>query len=113
AVRRYVELAHRRPAGEVLYAFLRESGMLGRLAGSDSGAAEEALGNIARFFDIVRAQSALLADDRAAFLARHLGTLIDAGDDPATADLDPDADAVAVLTVHKAKGLEFPVVFLP
>jgi DNA helicase-2/ATP-dependent DNA helicase PcrA len=47
------------------------------------------------------------------FVAQHLQTLIDAGDDPATADLDPDADAVAVLTVHKAKGLEFPVVYLP
>jgi DNA helicase-2/ATP-dependent DNA helicase PcrA len=46
-------------------------------------------------------------------VARHLQTLIDAGDDPPTADLDPDADAVAVLTVHKAKGLEFPVVYLP
>ena len=47
------------------------------------------------------------------FVAGHLQTLIEAGDDPATADLDPDADAVAVLTVHKAKGLEFPVVYLP
>ena len=112
-VKRYVELAHQRPAGEVLYTFLRESGILGRLASEDSAAAEEGLGNIARFFEIVRSQSALLADDRAVFLARHLSTLIEAGDDPATADLDPDADAVAVLTVHKAKGLEFPVVFLP
>jgi DNA helicase-2/ATP-dependent DNA helicase PcrA len=75
-------------------------------------AGDEALSNIARFFEIVRAQSDLLADDRAVFLAPHLATLIDAGDDPATADLDPDADAVSVVTVHKAKGLEWPVVYL-
>ena len=106
-------IAHERPAGEVLYAFLRRSGTLGRLAAEASIGAEEPLRNIARFFDIVRSQSALLADDRATFVARHLQTLIEAGDDPATADLDPDADAVAVLTVHKAKGLEFPIVFLP
>jgi len=35
--------------------------------------------------------------------------LINAGDDPAVAEADPDMDAVNVLTIHKAKGLEFPV----
>ena len=111
-LRRFSELAHERPAGEVLYQFLRDSGLLARLASTDSVAAEEELQNIARFFDIIRAQSDLLADDRVVFVARHLQTLIDAGDDPATAEVDPDAEAVAVLTVHKAKGLEFPVVFM-
>jgi DNA helicase-2/ATP-dependent DNA helicase PcrA len=111
-VHHYSEMAHERPAGEVLYRFLRESGVLSKLASTESVAAEESLQNIARFFDIVRSQSDLLPDDRVVFVARHLQTLIDAGDDPATAEVDGDADAVAVLTVHKAKGLEFPVVFM-
>jgi DNA helicase-2/ATP-dependent DNA helicase PcrA len=111
-VRRFSEMAHERPAGEVLYQFLRHSGVLGKLAGAQSVAAEEALQNVARFFDIIRTQSDLLPDDRVVFVARHLQTLIDAGDDPATAEVDADADAVAVLTVHKAKGLEFQAVFM-
>jgi DNA helicase-2/ATP-dependent DNA helicase PcrA len=110
---RYQEQARVQPAGVVLLAFLRGSGLLARLVAAESAAGEEALANIGRFFEIVRAQSALLADDRAAFLGPHLATLVEAGDDPATADVDPDAEAVSVLTVHKAKGLEFPVVFLP
>ena len=109
-LRRYNELGNRHPAGEVLYEFLKGSGSLRRLAEAGTPAAEEALSNVARFFEIIRAQSDLLADDRAVFLAPHLQTLIEAGDDPATADLDPDADAVAVVTIHKAKGLEWPVV---
>ena len=112
-LRRFRDLGHRRPAGETMYAFLRDTGWLATLASGESAATDEALANVARFFEIVRGESALLADDRAIFLARHLETLIDAGDDPASAEPDPGLDAVAVLTVHKAKGLEYPVVIIP
>jgi DNA helicase-2/ATP-dependent DNA helicase PcrA len=111
-LRRWVALGHERPTGEVLYTFLRESGLLARWIASETVAAEEALQNVARFFDIVRSRSELVPDPRPSFVVPHLSTLVEVGDDPATAEIDPDADAVAVLTVHKAKGLEFPTVFM-
>jgi DNA helicase-2/ATP-dependent DNA helicase PcrA len=37
---------------------------------------------------------------------------MEAGEDPAVVEADTETPAVHVLTVHKAKGLEFPVVFL-
>src|SRR5205814_9479709 len=47
-------IAHERPAGEVLYAFLRRSGTLNRLAGGATIGAEEQLRNQARVVDSAR-----------------------------------------------------------
>ena len=107
------QLADRLEAGEILYRFVTSTGWLGRLALEARESGPERLQNVARLFEILRGASAVLRDARLPFLVARLDVLIQAGDDPATADAEPDqGDAVHVLTCHKAKGLEFPIVFM-
>jgi DNA helicase-2/ATP-dependent DNA helicase PcrA len=91
-----------------LYDHLRRTTALARLAASDDAAAARA---VARFFDLVRSRSALLADARVAALVPHLNELIDVAD-PVADDGPLDLNAVSVLTVHRAKGLQFRFVYL-
>jgi DNA helicase-2/ATP-dependent DNA helicase PcrA len=98
--------------GEVLYRYLQDSGLLGRLAAEATLENEARVKNIARFFETVKAYGDVARHDRVPSFVEHLELLRDAGDDPAVAEPDLDDAAVPVLTVHKAKGLEFPVVFL-
>ena len=98
--------------GEVLYRHLQSSGLLAGLSREATREAEARVKNVARFFDVVKAYGDVAEHDRVPAFVTHLDLLREAGDDPAVAEADPDDDAVSVMTVHKAKGLEFPVVFL-
>ncbi len=106
-------LASQAPTGRVLYEYLvTRTGYIGRLSSSGKPEDEQKVGNIAKFFDLVARFGALVPVDRVPAFVAYLDLLIEAGDDPPTAEIEPDVDAVNVLTVHKAKGLEFPVVFM-
>ena len=107
------ELMKDHVTGRVLYEFLvTRTGYIRRLATSGVPDDEVRVANLARFFDLIAKYGEIAAYDRVPEFVTHLDDLIRAGDDPAVAEADFDQDAVSLLTVHRAKGLEFPVVFL-
>jgi len=109
---RYMELARETPTGELLYQFLADSGWLDRMSRAATARDEAEVQNISRFFRRVQDAAKALRYDNVREFVNHLDALIEAGEDPPVVEADVETPAVRVLTVHKAKGLEFPVVFL-
>ena len=100
----------RMPHSDLLMMALDESGAWGIYTDDEDKEGERRLANLRLFFDEVR----LLESDRNTSLAdtaRRLKTLVDESTKDEQAELTPDeGDAVQVMTVHAAKGLEFGVV---
>src|SRR5439155_18089340 len=100
------------PTGELLYQFLVDSGWLARMSKAATARDEAEVQNVSKFFRRTQDAAKAMRYDNIREFVKHLDALIDAGEDPAVAEADVETPAVRVMTVHKAKGLEFPVVFL-
>ncbi|MCM8789758.1 MAG: ATP-dependent helicase [Candidatus Omnitrophica bacterium] len=109
---KFLKISRDYTTGKLLYTFLSDSGYLKKLTKNPSLENERKIQNLAAFFNIVRDFETVAKEDRVISFVNYLDLLIEAGDDPATVEADLDIDAVNVLTIHKAKGLEFRVVFL-
>ena len=109
---KFLRISREQTTGRLLYAFLTDSGYLKNLTHEQNLENETKIQNIAKFFGNVRDFELVAREDRVISFVNYLNLLIEAGDDPPTVEADLDTDAVNVLTIHKAKGLEFRVVFL-
>ncbi|MGH7410688.1 MAG: ATP-dependent helicase [Candidatus Methylomirabilis sp.] len=110
---RYLKKAAREATGRVLYEFLMERPGYGkRLVRSNSPQDHQRVANLATFFGVVQRFGEVAPQDRIAAFVPYLTMLIEAGEDPPVAEGEDAGDSVQVLTLHKAKGLEFEVVFL-
>lgn len=74
---------------------------------------ERVLTNLLHLSELLQAASVELDGEQA--LIRHLADCIDNGaaDDDSLLRLESDSDLIKVVTLHKSKGLEYPLVFLP
>lgn len=101
----------------MLRRLLNDFGLPARLIaapGEGQASGERALTDLLHLAELLQQASAEIDGEHA--LIRHLAELradARAGSDARQIRLESDADLVQVVTVHKSKGLEYPLVFLP
>jgi len=109
----YRELAKEKTAGQILFQFLTEKKILELLTKRQTVKSDTQIKNIAEFFNRVKDFEQVVKQKTIQHLSEYLDSIIEAGESPEIEDFDPNLEAVSVLTVHAAKGLEFKTVFLP
>ena len=112
-VNRHLKLLSKETAGQILYYFLQDTGLLKKLAENKTLAEEKAAQNIAKFFDRLRTYEVDHEDASVQAVVDWLNLSMTLGESPLANNFDWfEENRVNLLTVHSAKGLEFPIVFL-
>jgi len=101
------------PASQIIYDFLDKTGTIKQLNQKGTESAEKTVANLSKFFTKIKALENQQKEPSVFQTVEYLNLSLEIGESPqVTSDDFSDQNAVHILTVHSAKGLEFPVVFL-
>ncbi len=109
-LRDHIEICRHIPPSELIRKIVNDTGMVGVLPVGRSG--EQRWANYEKLLEIARESERLGFADLDDFLER-LNLLIEEEEREGQATTQLTSDAVEIMTIHAAKGLEFPVVILP
>lgn len=104
-------LARRLHPAELITVLLEDSDLLPVLMGTSAG--EQKAANLRKLLETARQPGGVLAGGMETFTRGLAGLVAQPPQDPQAPLLGEDAQVVRLMSVHQAKGLEFPVVILP
>jgi len=112
-IKKHLGMLKKETAGQILYYFFEATGYLNKLITYKTDKEEKIALNVSKFFGQLKNFENEHEDASVTAVVEYLEMSIELGESPMAAKTDiSEYDAVNILTVHSAKGLEFPVVFM-